>query len=247
MHDHCILTCTSISKSFDRTIVPTVMLQDKILRWRRHRERWHIQALQDISISLARGEWIGLYGPNGSGKTTLLRILGGLMMPDSGTVETYGRVCSLFALGTGFHPERSAQENIYFHGLLHGVPSRAVREATDDMIRFAEVESHRDLPIKCYSTGMRARLAFAAASQIDADLYLLDEVLAVGDHAFQQKCWRHFEAMKHMGKSVVLVSHEEPHLKRFCDRIFYLEKGRIERMVDMRAQRLQAERTALIA
>ncbi len=233
MTDLPILSCAGVFKSFHRTIVPTVMLQDRVLRWRKHRERWDLEALHDITISMRKGEWIGLYGPNGSGKTTLLRILGELMQPDKGTVNVRGRVCCLFAFGTGFHTERSAEENIYFHGLLHGIPAKEVRAATDEIIRFAGVESHRDLPLKCYSTGMRARLAFAAACQIEADLYLLDEVLAVGDVAFQQKCWKHFEDMKRSGKSAVLVSHEESHLERFCDRIFYFDHGHIVRVAEL--------------
>ena len=225
-----MLSCIGVSKTFNRMIVPTVMLQDRVLRWRKHRERWSIQALKDISFDVAPGEWIGLYGPNGSGKTTLMRILGGLMLPDSGTVQVEGRVCSLSAFGTGFHMERTAEENIYFHGLLHGIPRNKVRESTDHIIEFAGVESHRDLPLKCYSTGMRARLAFAAASQIDSEIYLLDEVLAVGDFAFQQKCWGYFDEMRKAGKTVVLVSHEEGHLKRFCDRVYYLEQGAMQRV-----------------
>ena len=159
MSQHAV-SCIGIGKRFTKYVVPSVMLQDRILRWRRHGKHWSHTALKDITLSIGKGEWVGLYGPNGSGKTTLLRILAGLMPPDSGTVSTTGKLSCFFELGVEFHPERSAVENIYLHGLIHGVEPKVILKQTDEIIQRAGVESHRDLPIKCYSTGMRMRLAF---------------------------------------------------------------------------------------
>lgn len=222
-----ILSCTGIHKFFEYPIVPTNLLQDFVLHPRTHRKKWRLRALNNISLSVAPGEWVGLYGPNGSGKTTLLRILGGLMKQDAGIVECHGKLSCFFTLGVGFHPERQAEENIYFHGLLHGMSREEIAYSTEKIIAFAGTESHRRLPLKCYSTGLQNRLAYAAAAHVDADVYLFDEVLAIGDKAFQDKGKEHMHAMKRRGKSAVLVLHDEGNLKEFCDRILYIEAGRI--------------------
>lgn len=223
--DNRILSCAGIHKHFEYPVVPTHLFQDRILRAHRHRERWRIHALNNVSLRVARGEWVGVYGPNGSGKTTLLRILGGLMEPDSGAVECCGRLSCFFTLGVGFHPERLAGENIYFHGLLHGMSPQEINEMNERIIDFAGVRSHVHLPLKCYSMGMQMRLAFAAMAHTDADVYLLDEVLAVGDAAFQKKCKAEMRSMKAVGKSAVLVLHGEEDLQEFCDRIVYVDGG----------------------
>lgn len=226
MEDH-ILSCTGIHKHFEYPVVPTHLFQDRILRAHRHRERWRIHALNNVSLRVASGEWVGVYGPNGSGKTTLLRILGRLMEPESGTVDRNGRISCFFTLGVGFHPERLAGENIYFHGLLHGMSPQEIDAVRERIIDFAGVRSHIHLPLKCYSMGMQMRLAFAAMTHVDADVYLLDEVLAVGDTEFQKKCKASMRSMKAMGKSAVLVLHGEEDLQEFCDRIVYLDEGRV--------------------
>lgn len=228
------LSCTGISKTFMQAVNPSSMLQDRILRWRKHREYWTLKAIDNLSLSVSEGEWVGIYGANGSGKTSLLRILAGLMPPDEGEVRSSGRMSCFFELGVGFHPERSATENIYLHGLLHGHPPAVIRAQTEHIIRFAGVESHRDLPIKCYSTGMSMRLAFAAASITDADIYLFDEILAVGDARFREICKEHLLGLKRKGKTALIVNHGIADLREFCDRILYLEKGAIirEEIVD---------------
>lgn len=220
-----ILSCTGVTKSFTQHVYPSVMLQDRILRWRKHRRQWSLDVLRGISLSVERGEWIGLYGPNGTGKTTFLRVLAGLMPPDGGTVRRNGTMSCFFELGVGFHPERSAAENVYLHGLLHGLHPSVIRAKTDEIIRFAGVESHRDLPVKCYSAGMGARLAFAASSIIDADIYLLDEVFAVADAAYQEKCREHMLQLRGNGKTIIMANHSLQLLREFCDRILYMENG----------------------
>lgn len=222
-----ILSCTGIHKYFEYPVVPTHLFQDYVLRPHKRREKWRVHALNNVSLSVHPGEWVGVFGPNGSGKTTLLRILGGLLEADVGTVRRPGRLSCFFTLGVGFHPERLASENIYFHGLFHGMSPPEIHRITEHIIDFAGVHSHAHLPLKCYSTGMQMRLAFAAMAYIDADIYLLDEVLAVGDTDFQKKCKAHMREMKSSGKSAVLVLHDEEMLREFCDRIIYLNNGSI--------------------
>jgi len=230
--NHIDVSCTGITKTFRRQIFPSVMLQDHILRWRLHRKEQVINALQDISLSVSRGEWIGLYGANGAGKTTLLRILAGLLPPDQGTVSISGTLSCFFGLGVGFHADRSAEENVYLHGLFHGLTPSESRRQIDSIIDFAGLASHRDLPIKCYSTGMTLRLAFAAASHIQSDIYFFDEVLAVGDADFQEKCIAYLRHLKHEGKTAIIVSHSLDQLKKISDRIIFLNAGIITQTTD---------------
>lgn len=220
-----VIDATGISKSYTRAMISSVHLQDRILKWRLQRKKVIVDALQPLSLTVKKGEWVGIYGHNGSGKTTLLRVLAGLLQPDSGEVRVEGSVSCFFELGIGFHPERKAEENIYLHGLLQGYSRKEIRAMTDDIIRFAGIESHLDLPLKCYSTGMRMRLAYAAAAQIDRDIYLFDEVLAVGDVGFQYTCMQHLFAMKEKGKTVLLVGHGLDALQLLCDRIITMEHG----------------------
>ncbi len=222
-----VISCTNISKSFEQRLIPTSMLQDRLLKWRLHRKKWSIKAVDNVSLSVRRGEWVGLYGPNGSGKTTLLRIIAGLLRQDSGQVRTQGLLSCFFGLGVGFHPERTAAENIYIHGLLHGLAPAEIRRLTEGIIEFAGLESHRDLPVKCYSTGMQLRLAFAAAAHVESDIYLLDEVLAVGDAEFQGKCMGHLREMRKKGKTVVMVGHGLQQLEGMCGRVLFLADGRL--------------------
>src|SRR3989344_7757749 len=219
------LRCQGIWKAFERSVVPSALLQDHLLKRTLRREQWRMDVLKNISLELRRGEWLGLYGHNGSGKTTLLRILAGLLRPNKGRVISHGSISCFFALGAGFHLERCAEENIRFHGLLRGMSDRAIRSLSDSIFAFADIDSHRDLPIKCYSTGMIQRLAFASAIHTDADIYLMDEIFAVGDTQFQEKCWSLLQERKAQGKSVILVSHQLGDLHRICDRVVVLDHG----------------------
>ncbi len=224
-----VLACTGIRKRFRQATIPSSLLQDRLLKWRTQKRHWTHDALKDVSMAVRPGEWVGIYGPNGSGKTTLLRILAGLLPADGGTVVRNGDMACFFDLGVGFHPERTAAENIHMHGLLHGLSGAEIRRQTESIIRFAGVESHRDLPLKCYSMGMQLRLGFASATHIDADVYLFDEILAVGDREFRTRCWSKLEDMKRAGKTVLLVSHSMDDMERVCDRILFIENGAIVR------------------
>ena len=223
------ISVTGVSKSFERAVIPSTLLQDHLLKWGKHKRIIRIDALKDVTCSVQKGEWVGIYGPNGCGKTTLLRIIAGLMDPDKGKVDTEGRMSCFFELGVGFHPERRAEENIYLHGLLQGLSPREIRAHTRRIIEFAGTESHIDLPIKCYSTGMKMRLAFAAAAQVDSDIYLFDEVLAVGDEEFQERCKDYMRYLKKIGKTILLVNHGMEQLEKHCDRVVFMDQGAVTR------------------
>jgi ABC-type polysaccharide/polyol phosphate transport system ATPase subunit len=220
-----ILSCHGIRKVFTPLTIPSSHLQDRILHWRKFRTRQRIVALDDVSLTLQRGEWLGITGPNGSGKTTLLQILAGLLPADVGTVERRGSMVCFLALGVGFHPERSARENIAHHALLHGMHPTVIRSTIDRTVAFADIGDHANLPFKCCSTGMQHRLAYAAALHTPADVYLLDEVIAVGDAVFRQRCFQFLETLKGTGASAILVSHDLGDLRRLCDRIVELREG----------------------
>jgi ABC-type polysaccharide/polyol phosphate transport system ATPase subunit len=226
------IQCRHISKAFTRHDIPVQRLQDKLLHWR-GRKSVRIEAVRDVSLDVRRGEWLGIYGPNGSGKTTLLKILAGLLPQDGGTVSVDGNPSCFFELGTGFHNERRARENIMIHCVLRGLSRRETLDVTERIIDIAGVRSHVDLPLKCYSTGMRMRLAFAAASQIDTSVYIFDEILAVGDEEFRRQCWGHLDALKKRGKTAVIVSHYYGELEHCCDRIVSFDQGTIAKTHDV--------------
>jgi ABC-type polysaccharide/polyol phosphate transport system ATPase subunit len=184
-----------------------------------------VWALRDISFSVEPGSAIGLVGRNGSGKTTLLRLLSGIVKPTSGRVAVGGRVGSLLELGAGFHPELTGRENVYLNGSIHGLRRADIRERFDEIVAFAGLEDFIDLPVRTYSSGMYMRLGFAIASHIEADVLLLDEVFAVGDEAFQRKCFGKIFEFKQRGGTIVFVSHDAGAVERLCDRAVLLSEG----------------------
>lgn len=227
MQSDVVLSCNGIHKTYSQLRIPSSMLQERLLQPHKNDEMWTKQVLTDITFNLHRGEWLGLYGHNGAGKTTLLRILAGIQRPDSGTVAVRGSLACFFDITAGFHLERTAAENIYISGLLHGLNAQDIRRQTDEIIEYAGTQSHRDLPLKCYSTGMMLRLAFASLLQIDADILLFDEIFAVGDEEFQKKCVQSMMELRAQGKTVILVAHSILALHTFCDRVIHLDQGAI--------------------
>ena len=182
-------------------------------------------ALKDVSFSVDTGEFFGVVGPNGSGKSTLLRILAGIYVPDSGRVHVNGLLSPFIELGVGFNMELNARDNIRMNAILSGLTSRELDSKFDQILEFSELERFVDQKLKNYSSGMLVRLAYSIAIQIPFDVLLLDEVLAVGDENFQQKCFTTFDRFKEEGKTVVLITHDLNLLGRFCDRVLLIENG----------------------
>ncbi|MBA2384715.1 MAG: ABC transporter ATP-binding protein [Actinobacteria bacterium] len=183
-------------------------------------------ALEDVTFTVERGESFGIIGANGSGKSTLLRIIAGIHRQDSGTVRVNGILSPFIELGVGFNTELTARDNIRINGTLLGLSRKELDRRFDDIVAFAELERFVDQKLKNYSSGMQVRLAYSIAIQVDFDVLLLDEVLAVGDERFQAKCFESFEQMRAAGKTVLFVSHDLETLARFCERAMLIERGR---------------------
>lgn len=186
------------------------------------------RVLDDISFELKKGEAIGLIGHNGCGKSTTLKLLSKIMYPDTGTIEMKGRVSSLIELGAGFHPDMSGRENIYINASIFGLTKKEIDSRLDDIISFSELEEWIDNPVRTYSSGMYMRLAFAVAINVNADILLIDEILAVGDANFQSKCFNKLREIKASGVTIVLVTHDSGAVERFCDKAIWINEGRIQ-------------------
>jgi lipopolysaccharide transport system ATP-binding protein len=183
---------------------------------------------QNLDLEVPQGISLGVIGRNGSGKSTLLKVMTGIYKPDSGTVKTSGRVSSLIELGAGFHPEFTGRENVFINGTILGLSRKEIERRFDRIVRFAELESFIDIPVRTYSSGMYVRLGFSVAVNVDPDILLVDEVLAVGDESFSRKCLDKMTAFKKAGKTIVLVTHDLPTVERFCDQALWLESGCIQ-------------------
>ena len=191
-------------------------------------KRENFKALDDISFSIEQGEVVGIIGHNGAGKSTLLKHLANISKPTKGSVIVRGSVAPLIEVGAGVNPELTGRENIYLNGAILGIPKKIIKQKLDDIIEFSELEQFIDTPVKRYSSGMTVKLGFSIATSLDADILIVDEVLAVGDLAFQRKCFDRMEDMiKRQGKTVLLVSHNIRQIQRLCNRVILLDHGRI--------------------
>jgi ABC-2 type transport system ATP-binding protein/lipopolysaccharide transport system ATP-binding protein len=188
----------------------------------RHRELW---GLREISLKVLPGEILGVIGRNGAGKTTLLKVIARVLRPTSGGVRVVGHVAPLIDLGPGFHPELTGRENVFMNGALLGRTARAVQDRLNEILEFSELGEFIDAPLRTYSSGMVARLGFAVATAWQPDILLLDEVLAVGDEAFQQKCRLRLEGFRAKGSTVLLVSHNGAIIKKMCQKALWLDRG----------------------
>ena len=184
-------------------------------------------ALKDVNFEVNQGDVVGIIGRNGSGKSTLLKILSRIVEPTSGEITMHGRVASLLEVGTGFHPELTGRENIFFNGAILGMSQKEIRAKFDDIVEFSEVEKFLDTPVKFYSSGMYVRLAFSVAAHLDPDILIVDEVLAVGDAAFQKKCLGKMKDVAGQGRTVLFVSHNLSAVEELCDKGLHLSNGRL--------------------
>lgn len=182
-------------------------------------------AVDNISFELEKGEFFGIIGKNGSGKSTLLKLIANIYKGTKGSVDVDGKLVPFLELGIGFNPELTGRDNVYLNGAILGLKKRQIDERYDKIVEFAELERFMDQKLKNFSSGMQSRLAFSVALQVDADVYLLDEVLAVGDINFQKKCLKVFEELKESGKTVILVSHGLDSIRNFCERVLVMKNG----------------------
>jgi len=190
----------------------------------------HIWALRDVSLDVEQGEVVGLIGRNGAGKTTLLKLLARITRPTEGYAEIRGRVGSLLEVGTGFHPELTGRENVYLSGAILGMRKAEIDRKFDEIVAFSEVERFLDTQLKHYSSGMQMRLAFAVAAHLEPEILLVDEVLAVGDLNFQKKCLGKMQEVSKSGRTIVFVSHQMNQIRRLCERVFWIDAGRIHKV-----------------
>jgi ABC-type polysaccharide/polyol phosphate transport system ATPase subunit len=184
-------------------------------------------ALRDVSFEVAQGETFGLIGENGSGKSTMLKCLTKILRPDTGTIKVNGKVSALLELGAGFHPELTGEENVYLNGAILGLSQKELRRRFDGIVEFAGIDKFIKQPVKDYSSGMYVRLGFSVAINVDPDVLLVDEVLAVGDEAFMRRCSEKFAELKKNGKTIVLVSHSMGSVQNICDRVGWFEHGHL--------------------
>jgi len=225
-----VVETKGLSKAFVITRNPAQNLKVRFvgLLNPRHRERREeLWALREVDLQVEAGECLGLIGPNGSGKSTLLRILAGIFPPSRGDLAVRGRVAPMIELGVGFHPDLTGQENVYLNTSLFSLSRRQTDAVYGSIVDFSGLHEFMDMPVKNYSTGMYMRLGFAVAVHLDADIFLIDEILAVGDEAFQVKCLDRIREIRARGRTIVLVSHDLGLVERLCDRACLLFEGRV--------------------
>lgn len=202
-------------------------IKEALLSWRRERRVEDFWVLRDIDLTIPRGSFFGLIGHNGSGKSTLLRLMAGIHRPTTGEVRVHGRISALLELGSGFHPDLTGRENVYLNGAMLGLSRRQMTAAMDDIIDFSGIGDFIDVPVKVYSSGMYVRLGFAVAVHVDPEILLVDEVIAVGDEEFQRRCMDHMSGLRERGTTIVLVSHSTELVAALCDRVGWLDHGRL--------------------
>jgi ABC-type polysaccharide/polyol phosphate transport system ATPase subunit len=216
-----------VSRTYRLLIERNLTLKETLLRRGRVKART-VHALKDVNLQVAPGTSLGVVGANGAGKSTLLKLISGILPPDSGSVQVGGRVVSLLELGAGFHPDFSGRENVILNASIYGIGRAEIERRMDGIVAFAELENFIDSPVRTYSSGMYARLGFAVASELDADVLLLDEILAVGDAAFQNKCLSRIAEFQRRGVTIVFVSHGSAAVEMVCTRAIWIAGGVIQ-------------------
>jgi len=223
MENSLAIGLTGISKKFTLHHQKPTLVESFFVR--KKEEFW---ALRNINLKVKKGEKLGIIGPNGAGKSTLLRIITGIICPTTGEVKTQGRIASLIDLRAGFHHDLTGEENIFVNGLLLGMSRKEIKEKFDKIIEFSGIRKFIDSPLHTYSNGMVLRLGFSVAVHCDPDILLVDDVITVGDKNFQKKCAERFKRLYSQGKTIIVVTHNLNFLKKFTQRIVWLDKGRIK-------------------
>jgi ABC-type polysaccharide/polyol phosphate transport system ATPase subunit len=224
--DNQAITFNKVNKYFYLQHQKTLKeLVDALFKKRKTLERIH--ALKDISFVIKKGETVGVIGKNGAGKSTLLKLIAGVSSSTSGSINVTGKVSPLIELGAGFHSELTGRENIFLNGVILGLKENYIKTKFNEIVEFSEIGKFIDIPVKYYSSGMYMRLAFSVAIFVDPEILLIDEILAVGDMAFQEKCMRKMEEFKRKGVTIIFVSHAMESVKNFCSRVIYLKEGKI--------------------
>lgn len=226
MEPETVIKVNNVRKSFKVYKDRGYMLKEMVLFANRRKYEVH-EVLKGISFQVGKGEAVGLIGQNGCGKSTTLKLLTKIIYPDSGNIEMKGRVSSLLELGAGFHPDMSGRENIYINAAIFGLTRDEIAKRLDDIIAFSELEHYIDNPVRTYSSGMYMRLAFSVAINVDADILLIDEILAVGDANFQSKCFNRLKEIKAEGTTIVIVSHSLGQIEQICERSIWIQDGEI--------------------
>ena len=226
MKKDCAIKVTNMTKTFKLYSDKPNTMKERIVRgWKSKTETRTV--LKDINLEIKKGETVALIGVNGSGKSTLLKLMTKIIFPNKGTVETNGKLTSLLELGAGFHPDFTGRENIYFNAAIFGLTKQEIDRRLDSIIEFSELGEYIDSPIRTYSSGMYMRLAFAVAINVDADILLIDEILAVGDQHFQEKCFAKLEELAKSEMTIVIVSHSLGPLKKLCNRGIWIKDGSV--------------------
>lgn len=228
-HKEIAVEVRSVVKSFHIPLDKSSGLKQKLVNIAKHKKGYRtFTPIDDVSLQIEKGDFFGIVGKNGSGKSTLLKIIAEIYTPDSGSVSVNGSLIPFIELGVGFNPELTGRENVFLNGALLGFSRSQMEEMYYDIVEFAEIDEFMEEKLKNYSSGMQVRLAFSIAIRARADILLLDEVLAVGDEAFQKKCFDYFELLRKENRTVILVSHDMAAVKRFCTKAILIENGRIK-------------------
>ena len=217
----------NVTKKFKVYFDKPNTLKERLVFWKTNKAEERV-VLENINLEIKKGETVALIGVNGSGKSTLLKLMTKIIYPNKGKIITYGKLTSLLELGAGFHDDFTGRENIYFNASIFGLTRKEIDARIDDIIEFSELGNFIDNPVRTYSSGMYMRLAFSVAINVEADILLIDEILAVGDQHFQDKCFNKLEELKNSNKTIVIVSHSLGSIEKLCDRAIWINKGHVQ-------------------
>ncbi len=224
--NYAIKVC-NVTKVFKLYYDKPNTLKERIVFWKKNKTEVH-KVLDNINLEIDKGETVALIGTNGSGKSTLLKLMTKIIYPTEGEIKIDGKLTSLLELGAGFHPDFTGRENIYFNASIFGLTASEIDKRVTQIIEFSELGDFIDSPVRTYSSGMYMRLAFSVAINVDAEILLIDEILAVGDQHFQEKCFNKLQELKDSGKTIVIVSHSLESVKKLCNRAIWINKGKKE-------------------